>query len=63
LKYVVCPDKITSPWADPNVPPYMPPNVPCAVKCRVVKEGPVMQFKCGRGHSFMATPEDVRQDG
>lgn len=57
--YVICPEKITSPYPDYG----LPPNVPCGCKCPVAKEAEAMSFRCPRGHYFYATPQDVRKEG
>jgi hypothetical protein len=61
LRYVICPETITSPHASRSY-PWMPDDAPCALKCSVVRDGAVMEFRCGRGHVFYAMPKDIREE-
>lgn len=60
MNYVICPEKITSPIADLNY-EFMRPNEPCGLKCKVVKEAELMEFRCSRGHHFIATPKQIQR--
>lgn len=53
--HVVCPATITSP-----APGYgLPPNLPCGLGVPVMQEAEAMDFRCPRGHRFLATPADI----
>lgn len=58
--YVICPEKITGPFAS-SVYPWMPDNAPCDLQCPVVNEAEAMHFRCPRGHRFYATPKDIHR--
>jgi hypothetical protein len=59
-RYVECPATITSPTPSPGALALgLRPNMVCGMKCRVVREAPVMTFKCPAGHEFFAGSEDV----
>lgn len=63
-RYVICNATITSPAPSPGFMAVtgLGPNLRCGHTCKVVNEAPVMQFKCPLGHTFIASPADIRED-
>jgi hypothetical protein len=60
-EYVVCPYNVTPPVIDERAKRFgFVPNMPCDTRCEVITEAPVMHFHCARGHSFFATPSDIK---
>lgn len=60
MRYVLCPTKITSP-APPEGSPFRP-NVVCSQRCKVVRVGEWMHFRCPSGHEFHAHESEIRDD-
>lgn len=58
--YVVCPERITSPIAHLEY-PSMRPSEPCGLRCKVIKEAELMEFRCSRGHQFIATRKQIQR--
>lgn len=63
MKYVICPETITSPAPNPGFMAWsgLGPNEPCGARCEVVNLGEVMEFRCWRGHTFIASAREVRE--
>lgn len=60
--YVVCPHTIVGPAPTPAQESIgLRPNEPCSLRSEVVNLAAQMEFRCGRGHSFVATPDDVKR--
>lgn len=58
--YVPCPVTITSPAPSPGAQALgLEPNMACGERCEVWQEASQMEFRCPRGHAFIATPADV----
>jgi hypothetical protein len=59
--YVICREKITSPWASRSY-PWMPDDASCNCRCPVTLSAELMDFRCPLGHRFYATPKDILHD-
>lgn len=62
MSYVICPETITGPSLSPAMKAIgLTENMPCGSRCPVVTEAPVMEFRCPRGHVFIATPKVIHR--
>lgn len=59
-RYVVCPDRTTSPAPSPGAEALgLKADMPCGLKVPVVREAPLMTFQCAYGHLFVVGPEAI----
>ena len=57
-KFVICPEKITS----PAPPPGWTANLPCGAKVPIVTPAEAMDCRCPHGHRFYASLRDIREE-
>ena len=62
MSHVICPETIVGPHPPLGFLaafPELKPNQPCGLRCEVHRLAPEMEFRCARGHQFIATEQEV----